>query len=63
VEREELLTAEELAERLKVSKQWIYNLSNPKLPIGIRLPSKKVGRLRRYYYNEVLRYFEEHSVD
>jgi len=56
-----LYTAEELAHILKVSKQFIYNLSTPKLPQSQRLPSLKIGRLRRFKYEEVLKYFNSHN--
>ncbi len=54
-------TAEEIAKILKVSKQWIYNLSNSKLPITNRLPCKKIGRLKRFNLEDVLTYFEDHG--
>ncbi len=54
-------TAEEIAKILKVSKQWIYNLSNSKLPITNRLPCKKIGRLKRFNIEDVLTYFEDHG--
>ena len=54
-------TAEEIAKILKVSKQWIYNLSNSKLPITNRLPCKKIGRLKRFNIENVLTYFEDHA--
>ena len=56
-------TAEEIAKILKVSKQWIYNLSNSKLNITKRLPYKKFGRLKRFNIEDVLTYFEDHSDD
>ena len=53
-----LYTAEEIAQLLRVSKQFIYNLSNMRLPAHRRLPSIKIGRLLRFQYNDVLSYFE-----
>ncbi len=50
----EIYSAEEIAEILKVTPQHIYNLSSPKLPKEIRLPSFKVGRRRRYILSEVM---------
>ena len=56
-----LFTAREIAERLKVTPQFIYNLSNSRLPVSQRLPSIKVGRLRRFRFDEVVRYFEDRT--
>jgi excisionase family DNA binding protein len=53
-----LLTFEELAERLKVSKQFLYNLSSPRNPAYRRIPSIKVGKLRRFNYKTVIEYFQ-----
>jgi len=55
---EQLLTAKQLAERLQVSTQFIHNLSSPRTPESRRLPSKKIGRLRRYEFLRVLEFFE-----
>ena len=51
-------TAEEIAQILKVSKQFIYNISNSKLPITNRLQCKKIGRLKRFKMEDVFEYFE-----
>ena len=51
-------TAEEIAKILKVSKQFIYNLSNQKVPITNRLPCKRISRLKRFKIEDVLEYFE-----
>ncbi len=60
MDHERFYTAEEIAKILKVSKQWIYNLSNSKLPITNRLPYKRIGRLKRFNIDDVLVYFEDH---
>lgn len=54
-ERPEILTAEEVAERLKVKVSWVYHASNPKA--GARLRSHMVGRYRRFIWDEVLEDF------
>ena len=54
-------TAEELSQLLKVSKQFIYNCASSKLPVSQRLPSIKIGRLKRFRLDEVLKYFEDHA--
>ena len=59
----DLLTADEIARLLKVSTQLIYNLSSLKLPVSQRLPSLKIGRLRRFKYEEVLQYFEDRNFE
>ena len=56
-------TAEEIAQILKVSKQFIYNISNSKLPITVRLPYKRIGRLKRFKIDDVLEYFENRSME
>ena len=43
-----LLTPGELAERLRVSKQQVYNLTHRKA-----IPVKKVGRLLRFDSDEI----------
>ncbi len=58
---EKFYTAEEIAKILKVSKQWIYNLSNSKIPIASRLPSTKIGRLKRFKIEDVIVYFENQN--
>ena len=58
-----LCTAEEIAQILKVSKQFVYNLSNPKVPMSRRLPSVRVGRLRRFRLAEVLEYFNNRCIE
>jgi len=45
----ELLTPEELAEKLKVPKSWVYEQSRQK-----RLPTHRVGRYIRFDLYEVL---------
>ena len=63
MKEEHLYTAEEMAQVLKVSKQLLYNLSNPKLPLSQRLPSIRIGRLRRFRYDAVLQYFEDRNYE
>ncbi len=58
----EVFKAEEIAQILKVTPQHIYNLSSPKLPKEIRLPSFKVGRRRRYILTEVIEFFKKQSA-
>ena len=58
-----LCTAEEIARLLKVSKQFVYNLSNPHIPMSRRLPSVKIGRLRRFRYKDVLEYFTDRESE
>jgi len=60
---EKLLTAEELAERLRVSKQFVYNLASLKIPRSQRLPSIKLGRLRRFLFEDVLEYFQDRDFN
>jgi excisionase family DNA binding protein len=57
MDEKKLLTAGEVAEKLRVSRQFIYNLSRPTIPRGQRLPSVKIGRLRRFFFDSVLQYF------
>ena len=57
--KDDVYCAEEIAEILKVTPQHIYNLSSPKLPKEIRLPSFKVGRRRRYILSEVIEFFKK----
>lgn len=47
---EELLTADELAARLKVPKRWVYTNSQQ------GLPTIKVGHYSRFLFSDVLRY-------
>ena len=63
MDHEVFYTAEEIAKILKVSKQWIYNLSNSKLPITTRLPYKRIGRLKRFKIDDVLTYFENRCME
>jgi excisionase family DNA binding protein len=56
-----LYTVQEIAARLKVTPQFIYNLSSVKLPPAQRLPSIRVGRLRRFRFEEVIQYFEDRA--
>ncbi len=46
----ELLTAEELAEKLKVPVSWVYEMSRTK-----RIPTVRVGRYVRFKLNDVLK--------
>jgi excisionase family DNA binding protein len=46
----ELLTPEELAERLKVPISWVYEASRQG-----RIPSVKIGRYVRFKLNDVLK--------
>ena len=59
----EYFTAEEIARKFKVSKQFIYNLSSPKVPFVNRIPSTKVGRLRRFKLDDVIEYFEDRTLE
>ena len=63
MDHEVFYTAEEIAKILKVSKQWIYNLSNSKLPITNRLPYKRIGKLKRFKIEDVLEYFEHRCME
>jgi len=60
--KEDVYSAEEIAQILKVTPQHIYNLSSPKLPDEIRIPSFKVGRRRRYILTEVIDFFKKQSA-
>jgi excisionase family DNA binding protein len=60
---EKLISVKELAERLEVSSQFIYNISSPRMPSHRRLPSIKIGRLRRFNYADVVEYFKRQSGD
>ncbi len=60
--KEDVYSAEEIARILKVTPQHIYNLSSPKLPEEIRIPSFKVVRRRRYILTEVIDFFKKKSA-
>lgn len=47
---EELLTVEEVCQRLKVKRSWVYN--NPDIP------HVKVGRYKRFYWSDVIGYLK-----
>ena len=51
-EKPEVLTAEEVAERLKVKVSWVYHAAKQ-----TRLRSHPVGRYRRFIWSEVLEDF------
>ena len=63
MDHEKFYTAAEISKILKVSKQYIYNISNSKLPITNRLPYKRIGRLKRFKIEDVLEYFENRSME
>ena len=51
LKEESLLTMEELAEWLKVPRDWVRDHSNGHR--GVQIPSIKIGRYRRYRKSEV----------
>ncbi|MFW6137633.1 MAG: helix-turn-helix domain-containing protein [Spirochaetota bacterium] len=50
----ELLTVDELANRLKLCKQMIYRLTSKNLPKGRRLPYIQIGRVKRFKLEQVI---------
>jgi excisionase family DNA binding protein len=52
----ELITVDELAERLKVPKSWVYSKTREKGPDA--MPRIKTGKYIRFNYEAVLRYLE-----
>ena len=59
---EELLTAEELAAKLKVSKSTVFELTR-KRTAGSRLPMPKlkVGKFVRFRFSEVISWMEKNG--
>jgi excisionase family DNA binding protein len=51
----DLLTIDEVSERLQISKSWIYG----QLALN-RFPHVKLGRALRFRESDVARYVEEH---
>ena len=54
---EDLLTLEELAEKLKVKKSWIYSQSRQTGPGSI--PRVKVGKYLRFSLEDVMAWLQE----
>ncbi len=53
---DELLTVEEVAQLLKVSRSWVYEHSRPQC--AEPLPHVKLGKYLRFYKEDVLDYLE-----
>jgi excisionase family DNA binding protein len=49
---DELITVDELAQKLKVKKSWIYARTREKRPGA--MPTVRAGKYRRFSYREVL---------
>ena len=58
---EKLLTLEELAERLKVRKSWVYGQTRETGPGSI--PRVKVGKYLRFSEKEVMEWLRERNAD
>lgn len=54
---EKLITVDELAEKLKVDKSWIYRRTRERGP-GT-LPRLKVGKLYRFNFRNVMAWLEQ----
>ena len=52
-----LLTINELAERLKVPKSWLYSKTRETGPDAI--PRLKVGKYLRFYFDEVMAWIQK----
>lgn len=52
------LTIEELCDRLKLKKSYIYDLTFTK-----KIPHIKVGRHLRFKWDEIEKWLEENSID
>ena len=53
----ELLTIDEMADRLRVQKSWLYQFTRPKTDDTI--PHLRVGKYLRFREEEVLRWLRE----
>jgi len=54
----ELLTPEEMAEMLKISKAGVYRLTN-----GRKIPFHKVGGSIRFDKEDILKYLEQNKIE
>jgi excisionase family DNA binding protein len=53
---ENILTVEELAKRLKTSKNWVYEKTRDRGQYGEPLPVLKMGRFLRFDWEDVSRW-------
>lgn len=56
----ELITVDELAERLKVPKSWVYGKTMQKGPDAI--PRIQTGKYIRFEYNKVIQWLEDSTA-
>ena len=57
----ELLTPDELADRLKVPPSWVYEKTRTRS--RDRLPAIKLGRYLRFYWPDVVNWVEQHRTN
>ena len=57
MEQNDFLTIDEMAEKLKVPKSWLYSRTRESGPGSI--PMLKVGKYIRFRLNEVMAWFEK----
>jgi predicted DNA-binding transcriptional regulator AlpA len=55
----EILTLEEVAQRLKTSNRWVYEKTRKRCPAP--LPVMRIGRYLRFYWPTVAAWLLEHS--
>ena len=59
----ELLTVEEVAALLKVSKSWVYEHTRSRgVPRADRLPHLKIGKYVRFDPQSIRQFIERHST-
>jgi len=56
LDQNELITPEDLADRLKVPKSWVYERTRKRSPL--RLPGFKLGKYWRFREADVLAWLE-----
>jgi len=61
MESQELLTVDELAQRLKVPPSWVYGYSRRRGPDSI--PKIKVGKYLRFELREVKNWLEKKGAE
>lgn len=55
---ETLLTVDQVASILQVSRAWVHDHVTRKEP---RLPAIKIGRLNRFRSDDIMRFIEQHA--
>lgn len=58
-----LLTIEELSEKLKMPKSWIYARTMPRGQSKDRIPSLRLGKYLRFDHDQVEQWLAGHSKE